>query len=143
MPAATFDGTNLIVNLPAPASGLLTMDAREDIYSDWKVFVKGTGHIARKAFDTTAGDPITGGILEAVFFLRNDLGWRIQATDENQEVTIDGNLFPRDSTLPMFLPRAGRTITYALILTANPRGINDLSEEDVFNQVLLGNEVTG
>lgn len=124
MPAATYNGTTLICSLPAPTGGKLTMDVQEDMYADWKVFVKGTGHFAPAAWDTTAGDPLPTGVLTGTYFFRNDLGWRIQATDEDQDVTFDGNLYPRDATLPMFLPRAARTQSFNTQLTANPRQVN-------------------
>lgn len=130
MAAATFNSTTLVVSLPAPASGLLSMDVKTDIYSDWKVFQKSSENaIGPPAFDVTGGDPIPGSqFISGSYFLRNDLGWRIQSTDEDQEVSLIGNLYPRDETLPMFLSRATRTVTYNVDRTASPR---DLSSSDV------------
>ena len=48
--------------------------------------------------------------------------------DVDQEVTLLGNLYPRDETLDMFLNRPTRTISFQLNLTANPR---DISSADV------------
>jgi len=129
MPAATFDFTNLIIDLPAPTGGLLSMDVQEDIYSDWKVALKATDNIAPPAFDTTAGDDLPGGVLTGVYFLRNDLGWRIRSTDEDQEITMNGNLYPRDASITKYIYRTGRTVSYEYNLTANPRQIT--SESDV------------
>ena len=83
MPAAIFDFTNLIIDLPAPTGGFLTMDVQEDIYSDWQVALKAVANIAPPAFDVTAGDPLPSGVLTGTYFLRNDLGWRIRPTDED------------------------------------------------------------
>lgn len=141
MPAATFDGVNLIVDLPAPTGGLLTIDVQEDIYSDWKVWVKGTGHMYPPAFDVTGGDPIPGATITGSYFLRNDLGWRIRSTDENQEVTLVGNLYPRDSSLDVFVPRASRTITFNVDRTASPRqvtsgsGVTQQDKDDIEAQI--------
>ena len=124
MPAATFDFTNLIVDLPTPTGGFLSLDVQEDMYSDWKVALKAVGNIAPPAFDTTAGDPLVAGQdLTGTYFLRNDLGWRIRPTDEDQEVTFVGNLYARDATITKFLNRAGRTVSYEFLLTANPRQV--------------------
>jgi hypothetical protein len=130
MAPATFDGVNLLITLPAPTGGLLTVDVQQDIYSDWKVWVKDSGgHQFEPAFDTTGGDPIPGSqAISGSYFLRNDLGWRIQTTDADQEVTILGNLYPRDETIDTFIARPTRTIALNTNLTANPR---DLSSADV------------
>lgn len=105
--ATTFDGDNLIITLNA-GGALHTVDAEVDLYSDWKEWVKTTGHIYEPAFDTTGGDPTTDTqSVAAYYFLRNDLGWRIRPAEEDAEITIDGNLFPRQSTLPIFVPTIG------------------------------------
>jgi hypothetical protein len=106
------------------------VDVKIDLYSDWKEFVKLADNARfAQAFDVTGGDPIPGGqFISGSFFLRNDLGWRIQTTDEDQDVTFNGNLYARDSTLDLFVPRPTRTVSYQLNLTANPR---DLSSTDI------------
>jgi hypothetical protein len=124
MPAAIFDFINLIINLPAPTNGFLLIDVQEDMYEPWKIGVKDTGHIAPPAFDVAAGDPLPNGVLTGTYFQRNDLGWRIMPTDEDQEITIAGNLYPRDSTITKFMNRPGRTISYEFNLTANPRQVS-------------------
>lgn len=145
MTAATFDFTNLIINLPAPTGGFLTMDIQTDIYSDWKVALKAGTNFAPPAFDTTAGDSLPTGVLTGVYFLRNDLGWRIRSTDEDQEITINGNLYPRDSSITKYIYRTGRTVSYELNLTANPRQITSQSDVDaiivaMFARVMEGSE---
>ncbi len=130
MAPATFDGPNLLITLPAPTAGLLTVDVQEDIYADWKVWVKDSDNAKyATAFDVTGGDPIPGGaLISGSYFLRNDLGWRIQTTDADQEVTLNGNLYPRDGTITAFKARPARKVLIALNLTANPR---DISSADV------------
>ncbi len=130
MVAATFNGTALMITLPAPTAGKLTVSVQEDIYSDWKVWVLDSDNSKfPEAFDTTGGDPIPGGqFISGSYFLRNDLGWRIQTSDADQEVTIIGNLYPRDETVDVYVPRAARTVSLEINLSANPR---DLSSTDV------------
>jgi hypothetical protein len=137
--AATFDGTNLRITLETPTSGLLSMSVQEDIYSDWKVWVKDSGgHQFAPAFDSTGGDPIPGGqFISGSYFLRNDLGWRIQSTDEDQEISLDGNLYPRDSTFPMFDPRATRTVTFNIDRSANPRDISSTNVTEIHEHMGL------
>lgn len=125
MPAATFDFTNLIIDLPAPTGGFLTVDVQTDIYADWKVALKTVNNFAPPAFDTTAGDDLGSGVnLTGTYFLRNDLGWRIRPTDEDQEVTITGNLYARDPAITKYINRTSRTVSYEILLTANPRQIS-------------------
>ena len=130
MAAATFDGPNLRITLPAPTGGKLTVNVQEDIYSDWKVWVKDIDNSKYpQAFDVTGGDPIPGGqFISGSYFLRNDSGWRIQTTDADQEVTLLGNLYPRDETLALYEIRAARTVSLEINLSANPR---DLASSDV------------
>ncbi|GAF72199.1 unnamed protein product, partial [marine sediment metagenome] len=117
----TFDGTNLIITLDAPTGGFLTVDVKIKLYSDWKEWVKDSGgHQFPQAFDVTGGDPIPGGqFISGSYFLRNDLGWRIQTTDVDQDVSLIGNLYPRDETIATFIPRPTRTTAFNLNLTAN------------------------
>ena len=144
MPAATFDFTELIIDLPSPTGGFLTVSMQEDIYADWKVAVKGTGHFAPPAFDTIGGDPLPSGTFTGAYFLRNDLGWRIRSTDEDQEITIIGNLYPRDATITKYIYRAGRTVSYEILLTANPQSTSsDVTADDVLIQSIIANEVNG
>ena len=106
--AVDFDGPNLLITLE---SAITTVDAEEALYSDWKEWFKtdpNSKHFL--AFDTTGGDTVdavTGKEVSAYFFLRNDLGWRIKPPEEDIEITIVGNLYPRDSTLPMLVPTTG------------------------------------
>jgi len=126
--ATVFDGVALTITLDAPVGGFIVVDV-DRLYSEWKEWVKTTGHLYAPAFDVTGGDPIPGSqFISGSFFLRNDLGWRIQSTDENQEVSFLGNLYPRDEAFALTLARPTRTVVFNLNLTANPR---DLASDDV------------
>lgn len=147
MPAATFDFTNLIIELPSPTGGLLSMDLVDDIYERWKIDLKAVDNIAPPAFDVIGGDPLPNGVFTGAFFLRNDLGWRIRSSDEDQEINIVGNLYPRDATISKYIYRAGRTVSYELLLTANPQSPtgsgSTLTPSDIFIQCVIANEVNG
>jgi hypothetical protein len=55
------------------------------------------------AFDTTGGDDLGDAeFISGFFFLRNDLGWRMQGPGEAIEITLNGDLFPRDSLTAFF-----------------------------------------
>lgn len=97
----TFDGLNKLIILD---SGVQTYDAQVDLYSEWKLWVQLTDNSKfLPAFDTTGGDPLEGTeTLSGYFFLRNDLGWRLQGPDEALEIQINGDIFPRDSNTAFF-----------------------------------------
>lgn len=100
MSDVTFDGANLQVLLP----NIGTFDAEENLYSAWKEWVSQSDNAKYPpAFDTTGGDNVGGGqVIAPYFFCRNDLGWRIKMPNENGEIVLSGNLFPRDARLPLF-----------------------------------------
>lgn len=77
----------------------------EDMYSEWKEWVIADDNAKyEKAFDTTGGDPVGNNQeIAPYFFLRNNSGWRIKMPPQNGELIISGNLFPRDSSQPMFI----------------------------------------
>lgn len=97
---------------------------REDLYSDlkemWRANVNGEAKFAFP-FDTTGGDPISATLnVGAYFFLRNDLGWRIQPHGdaygaEVHEVVFLGNLYPKDEGLPLFVPAPGGATVFARV----------------------------
>ncbi|MBT7538606.1 MAG: hypothetical protein HN683_04660 [Gammaproteobacteria bacterium] len=105
---ATFDGPNKIITLEAPVSGALAVGV-EDIYSDWKVWSTLSDNLKYlPAFRTIGGDDLTPGITAgAYFFLRNDTGWRLKTTEEDQSVYLSGNLAPEDASLPILLATTG------------------------------------
>lgn len=105
MTAATFNGNTLIIQLPSAD----TYDTEADIYSAWKEWVRLSDNAKfPKAFDTTGGDSVGNNQQVApYFFCRNDLGWRIRAPEENGEVIISGNLFPRNTSAGLFVQAVG------------------------------------
>jgi len=115
--AVTFDGPNLRIQLTTVGD----YDAQVDLYSDWKEWTQ-AGDNAKypQAFDTTGGDDTGGGqTIAPYFFLRNDLGWRIQAPEADGQIVIEGNLFARDPDLPIFLPPVGDFTVLAILKISN------------------------
>ena len=104
MAAATFDGVALEVLLAAPVNGITAVDLLDDIYSEWKefmlldpqnqgfppLFLAGTGIIGGQ--NATPSQVVTASV-----FINNTAGWRIVATDADQDVTITGNLYVTDT----------------------------------------------
>jgi len=119
---ASFDTDNRIIEITeAPALGpgqivaQQTIDIEIDFYSDakedWKNGVVLRGNIFPFITAESAGDALPAGQVEPAFFrLKNDDGWRILPYDSDHELTLLGNIVPNDPTLPIFAPRAGRTI---------------------------------
>jgi len=113
----TFDGPNLKIILPTVGE----YAAELDFYSKWKEWVLLSDNSKYPpAFDTTGGDTISATTKVApYFFLRNDLGWRIQAPEQTGEIIIEGNLFPRDANTKMFLaPTGSYTVTFRQIVSS-------------------------
>ena len=81
----------------------------EDMYSEWKEWVTADDNAKYiRAFDTTGGDAVGGDQeIAPYFFLRNDLGWIIKMPARDGELVMTGNLFPRDSSRPMFIQAEG------------------------------------
>ena len=100
MADATFDGPNLYVTLPSIGA----FDTQTNIYSAWKEWVRqGDNAKYYPAFDAVGGDEVgSGQSVAPYFFCRNDLGWRIKMPEANGEITVSGNLFARDPSLPLF-----------------------------------------
>ena len=101
----TFDGANTVITLPSTG----TYDAEIDLYSDWKEWVlQGDNAKYLPAFDATGGDDIGAGQeIAPYFFLRTDLGWSIKAPEQDGDVIVQGNLFPRISGQSLFSPPDG------------------------------------
>jgi hypothetical protein len=107
--ATVFNGNTLTITLDAPVAGVLDLDIGR-LYSEWKEWqlssFQNMGY--PPAFRTIGGDALTPGITAgAYYFLRNDYGWRIKTTEEDQTVYAAGNLAPQDSTLPILVPTTG------------------------------------
>ena len=104
--AVTFNGADLCIELETLVT---SVDAKVDLYSEWKDWFKLSDNAKYPfAFGTTGGDSTTAtGTVAPFFFLRNDLGWRICPPEEDIEITIVGNLYPRDSSIAMFTATTG------------------------------------
>ena len=77
----------------------------EALYSEWKMWLTlGDNAKYPPAFDTTGGDAVgSGQEIAPYFFLRNDLGWVIKMPQQDGELVMSGNLFPRDASQAMFV----------------------------------------
>jgi len=105
MPDVFFDGANLHITLPNIGS----FNTQGDIYSAWKEWLR-QGDNAKYpiAFETTGGDDVGAGqTIAPYFFCRNDLGWRIKMPQDNGEIVVEGNLFPRDPNASLFEQSSG------------------------------------
>jgi len=123
MADATFDGDNLLIELPA---GQTEIQVEREIYSAWKEWVKTSDNAKYQlALRTVAGDTIKASQdISPAFFVRNDLGWRIRAADENIEISFTGNLYKEDDTLDLITLRAGRTVGMYFDRSQNALDIN-------------------
>ena len=105
MTVATFDGPSLTIQLPS----VEPYDAQRDLYSAWKQWAGLSDNLKYlPAFDTTGGDVISEGqTIAPYFFCRNDLGWRIKMPDDDGEIVLAGNIFPRNSNETLFQQSPG------------------------------------
>ena len=123
MSNVTFDGVNKTITL----NGLGAYSAT-DIYSSWKQWVAtgiNAGYV--KAFETTGGDPV--GLKREIspyYFLSNQLGWTINMPEEDGEVDISGNLYPRDASLPMFVQATGYNVFLRMEVSLNAHVITEV-----------------
>jgi hypothetical protein len=112
--------TRTIELLTAPVGGLVEIGVARDIYSEAKEDWLANASLRKLRFPLR--NPITAivrGVQVGPFvFVDNASGWRILPYDANHELTIDGDFFPVDETLPMFLSRAGRTIMVFTLASA-------------------------
>lgn len=101
-PIIDFFGPEGLIVINGQDNDDMTVSA-EYIYSRWKEWVAAGNAGYLPAFRTIGGDPIGGGVeVGAYFFLRNDLGWKIQPKGHTHELTITGNLYPENEALPVF-----------------------------------------
>lgn len=109
----TADPTTRIITITkVPVSGLSSLDVQIDIYSDLKEDWQTDMALQRLRFPFRSfGDPKTPDqAIGPYVFLKNDEGWRMQPFDADHELTVNGNIVPEDTTLPIWLSRAGRSI---------------------------------
>jgi len=119
----TFDGENLLIILD---SGVTTVNAEIDLYSDWKEWAL-TGDNVKypPAFRTIGGDPLSTTInAGSYFFLQNQYGWRIRPPEEDISIEIIGNLVAEDSNLDIITPTLGNFTVLVVGLQAVTQGVN-------------------
>jgi hypothetical protein len=89
------DGSLIIVN-----PGVLTVDVKEDIYSEWKDWLGLYDHMKyQAALRGVGGDPtVSGQYLGSTFFLIN--GWKIRTWEGDHRLIVDGNLYSDDALSP-------------------------------------------
>lgn len=107
MPTPTFNGATLRINMPATSPAI---DVRTDLFSEWKLWVlDATNARFPQAFEAEEGgrSTVPGEVSGRNFRIRNDLGWRIKPAEEDGEVIYTGNLFPTDTSLPIFVSTTG------------------------------------
>ena len=102
----TFDGPNLLIIVD---SGETSLDFRNDVYSDWKEWVKDSlaaNASFPEAISNIGGDslPEEGQFVGTTFFLEND--WRMRSWEGNHSLTIFGNAFTRTGD-PLFVNTLG------------------------------------
>lgn len=129
----SIDGPNRVISI---LPGYPTLVAKDDIYSVWKQWatIQEAEYNLKypPAFDTTGGDQTTATEqIAAFYFLRNDLGWRIRAPEADGEVVIEGDLFPRDSTLPQFVNSVG-TFNNIIRLLVSSKSLVTIATNDLF-----------
>jgi hypothetical protein len=105
MSQVTFDGPNKLIIVD---NAVTELDAKVDLYSDWKEWVLTSGSDNAKflpAFRTTGGDVLPGGqYVSGYYFLAN--GWRIRPYEGDHGLSVVGNLFVDGGGNP-FVPTLG------------------------------------
>jgi len=128
MAAYTFDGPNALIILPLGVTAI----SINDLWSRWIDWtLTGDNSKYLPAFRTSGGDPIGGGQFAGTyFFLENQAGsgWRIRPSEENQQLTITGNLFAEDSASPIFVPTLGG---YTVLVNTNTSALTQLQGETI------------
>ena len=137
--AAIYDGNALTVTLDPPTAEVLNQTA-EQAYDDGKIWHL---NVNNRKFSfpwlTSGGEPITDNLdAGAYYFFRNDLGWRILTTDEDQDVFWEGNLIPADLSLPIFGRVPGRTIAHIGLqpITQGVSGISDATVQALMDYIV-------
>jgi len=121
----TFDGPNLVVILE---SAVTEVDVRVDLYLEWKTWVKLSDNAKfPQLFRVIGGDPLGNDLFAgSYFFVQNQIdpdpgigGWRIRPPEEDIIITLNGNLFPEDSTTVLFVPTIGNFNTLLRLNTSS------------------------
>lgn len=152
MPDVTFDGANLHVNIPNTGS----FDVQENFYSAWKEWIALSDNAKYPpVFDTTGGDDVgSGQKIAPYFFCRNDLGWRIKMPEQDGEIIVSGNLFPRSPSTTLFEQTSGfdaflrlEVSTRAVVIERDTSGLtteesSKLDEIHKIHGLSSGNDLT-
>lgn len=138
--AIVFDGDNLLITLDDPVGGVLNQ-TWEEVYDEFKQwFLQGENSAYPFAFTVSGGEDITTtSIAGQYYFLRNDLGWRVRTTDEDQDVFWAGNGIPTDLTQRIVEGRAGRTIAHFGLqpLVTGIVGLEDLTAQAIMDFIVV------
>ena len=128
----TFDGVNKLILV---SNGILELDVKQDLYSDWKEWTQTLDNAKyEQAFTVIGGEPLPGNrFVGATFFLIN--GWKIRTWEGNHTLTVNGNLFCEDGS-PAFVPTIdGWTITvnsFQSTLVDGVLGLTDAQDTQLF-----------
>lgn len=147
MAAVTFDPVALEILLAAPVAGKTQVDLLDDIYSEWKEWMLDTPqNMGHPPVFLGGGQGILGGqnatptqVLTASAFINNTAGWRIRATDADQDVIVTGNLYVTDTSLAIFTTIPGRTVAYFIDRSVNARDLSD--PNNVIMRKLMTNRI--
>ena len=131
----TFDGPNKLILVN---EGVLTLNAQDDIYSNWKEWsLQRDNSKFSKALTPVGGDPITNDVFVGdSYFLEN--GWRVQPypTYNGYILEIIGNIYTREPNGNPVNP----TSKVSVLLTRS--NISETIDTTPANQIdLIGDEV--
>lgn len=131
----TFEGENKLIIL---SSGTTSFDVI-DMYSKWKEWMLLIDNLKfLPAFTTTGGDLITGSIyVGSYFFLENN--WKIRPYEADHNLTINGNIFTRDSSNAFVSTLGDYTVTINILASSLSQGVGSSSAalESKVDEILL------
>lgn len=89
----TFDGVNKLIIIN---DGEVEIDVQQDLYSDWKEWVRLENNLKYlPPFNTVGGEPtVAGQRLDVTFFLIN--GWKLKPYQGTYDLNLIGNIFDVD-----------------------------------------------
>ena len=89
----TFDGINKLILIN---EGETQIDVQQDLYSDWKEWVRTDNNLKYfPPFNTVGGEPtVAGQRLDVTYFLIN--GWKIKPYQGTYDLNLIGNIFDVD-----------------------------------------------
>jgi hypothetical protein len=89
----TFDGINKLILIN---NGEVQLDVQQDLYSDWKEWVRLESNLKYlPPFNTVGGEPtVAGQRLDVTYFLIN--GWKLKPYQGTYDLNLVGNIFDVD-----------------------------------------------